>query len=55
MSATNGTNGTNGVHADPVSWKHYNEGTFLFTVCDFFFFFFFSLGPSPPPAPPPQS
>ena len=25
-------NGTNGVHADPASWRHYNEGTFLFTV-----------------------
>lgn len=26
------SNGTNGVHADPASWKHYNEGSFLFTV-----------------------
>jgi S-adenosylmethionine synthetase len=27
------TNGTNGVDANGVSgWKHYNEGTFLFTV-----------------------
>ncbi|UZP32698.1 hypothetical protein NXS19_000514 [Fusarium pseudograminearum] len=25
------SNGTNGVHADPASWKHYNEGSFLFT------------------------
>ncbi|RSL85021.1 S-adenosylmethionine synthase [Fusarium ambrosium] len=31
MSATNGTNGTNGVHAELSSWKHYNEGSFLFT------------------------
>ena len=30
--ATNGVNG-NGVDANGVSgWKHYNEGTFLFTV-----------------------
>ncbi|CVK83894.1 hypothetical protein H9Q69_014229 [Fusarium xylarioides] len=28
MSATNGTNG---VHAELSSWKHYNEGSFLFT------------------------
>ncbi|KAF4985855.1 hypothetical protein FDECE_16267, partial [Fusarium decemcellulare] len=30
MSAVNGTNG-NGVHAELSSWKHYNEGSFLFT------------------------
>ena len=32
--ATNGVNGNgNGVEANGVSgWKHYNEGTFLFTV-----------------------
>ena len=32
--ATNGTNGVNG--NDGVSgWKHYNEGTFLFTVSSY--------------------
>lgn len=31
--AANGVNGTNGTNGDGVSgWKHYNEGTFLFTV-----------------------
>lgn len=35
MSANgvNGTNGANGSEANGISgWKHYNEGTFLFTV-----------------------
>jgi S-adenosylmethionine synthetase len=31
--AANGVNGTNGANGNGVSgWKHYNEGTFLFTV-----------------------